>query len=204
MYGKIRGRRSRGRRTEKRRLSLESLETRLVLDSQVSMALAGDSAGPDPSALVAFESDQQLRQYLVDAAIARYQELFGKPTWSDWWPYLRADMASVADVSANGLVYGGTNVQETGVDEGDFVKTDGSYLYHVGEQTLTIVDLRDPSNLQITARVPLDQQLWSREIYLAGDRLTIISQRHAMLFAQTDVTNDSLANGLIADWRAPG
>lgn len=195
MGNKRRGRQKPSQRAGQRRLSLETLEQRLVLDSQIAAALgaaAGGLGSPDPGSatapvLVAFETEEQLRQYLVDAAVTRHQGLFGQPTWSGWWPELRVQLlAGDTNGASVSPQHGGTNVQVPGVDEGDFVKTDGSYLYLIDAQNLTIIDLRNPTELQIAARVPLDQQLWSRELYLSGDRLTIISQRQGLYLAQPE------------------
>lgn len=43
--------------------------------------------------------------------------------------------------------YSGTNLQETGVDESDVVKNDGTYIYVAGSDTITIVSAADPMKI---------------------------------------------------------
>ena len=66
----------------------------------------------------------------------------------------------------------GTNVQEAGVDEPDLVKTDGSLLVRVQEQTLTTYDVtgREPERLESLVLPDIADP----EVLLAGDRAVVI------------------------------
>jgi hypothetical protein len=156
----------------RRALRIESLEPRLVLDSGIGSLLSAPS-------LTHFESQEQLRSYLLDAAVTQYADLFEQPAYNFWPCYLRFDDASdvvAGDPNESTELTGGTNVQVAGVDEGDVIKTDGNYLYGIRDQDLYIVDIRDPQQLQIVSSLTLDSNTNPREIYLSGDRLTLISQ----------------------------
>ncbi len=51
--------------------------------------------------------------------------------------------------------YSQTNVQVEGVDEGDFVKNDGSYIYAISGGDLVIISAYDASNISLVSRTPL-------------------------------------------------
>src|SRR3989338_2777087 len=71
--------------------------------------------------------------------------------------------------------YSRTNVQVEGVDEGDIVKTDGTYLYIVRNQEIRIVDATPASNLRNIATINVDDQSFSpTDLYIEGDRLIVI------------------------------
>jgi inhibitor of cysteine peptidase len=45
--------------------------------------------------------------------------------------------------------YSHTNIQVEGVDEADIIKTDGQYLYIVGNNRLYVIDARDPAQMKV-------------------------------------------------------
>ncbi|MFH0927145.1 MAG: beta-propeller domain-containing protein [Candidatus Micrarchaeota archaeon] len=63
----------------------------------------------------------------------------------------KASAGSTAD-------YSQTNVQVAGVDEADFVKTDGNYIYLISGSKLVIVDARDSKN----AHVIFEKEIFSQ------------------------------------------
>ena len=66
-----------------------------------------------------------------------------------------------------------TNVQVEGVDEPDFVKTDGGYLYLAMHGALVIADVWPPADAHETARVPLLGK--PLKLFLVGDRAIVYS-----------------------------
>ena len=78
----------------------------------------------------------------------------------------RADGAPVADVD-----HSTTNVQEEGVDEGDVVETDGTYLYTVVQDGLRVVDL-PAAELAASVELPMGDH----QLLLDGDRLVVTTQ----------------------------
>lgn len=88
-----------------------------------------------------------------------------------------------------GTFFSGTNVQVQGVDEGDIVKTDGTYIYILREYELIIMqadgaEVTDVSNTivgQAWDSSELDDgstrssEKMPQEMYLAGDRAVILS-----------------------------
>ena len=80
--------------------------------------------------------------------------------------------AAGQDDSAAGVDFSGTNVQVTGVDEPDIVKTDGRRIIVVRDGTLTVVDVTGDEPA-VTGRVLLGDR-WGGELLLHGDRALVI------------------------------
>ena len=89
--------------------------------------------------------------------------------------------AGAADTAANQKVtgeadYSKTNVREAGVDEGDVVKTDGSYLYILKSSgSVRIVDIRGTKMKEIAEIQPEKLNESIEDLYLDGDRLMLVT-----------------------------
>ena len=89
--------------------------------------------------------------------------------------------AGAADTAANQKVtgeadYSQTNVREAGVDEGDVVKTDGSYLYILKSSgSVRIVDIRGTKMKEIAKIQPEKLNESIEDLYLDGDRLMLVT-----------------------------
>ena len=73
---------------------------------------------------------------------------------------------------AEGVDFSGTNVQESGVDEADVVKTDGDRVFIVASGELVIVDVSTRAVVG-TVKVPEGDRA---ELFLDGDDLLLINQ----------------------------
>ena len=134
-----------------------------------------------------FQSTAEFEAWLVEAAVAQWSHLFGQGSYyADGWDldrpisgisdgFFRIQPTFMTTGALNSNSYSTTNVQVAGVDEADFVETDGKYLYVVSGQDLVIIRAGEGDELQITARVRLDGQVVG--MYLSGDRLAIISSQ---------------------------
>ncbi|MCC8138292.1 MAG: beta-propeller domain-containing protein [Clostridiales bacterium] len=92
-----------------------------------------------------------------------------------------ADSVS-ADAGSEAAGYSSTNIQEYGVDEGDVVKTDGSYIYILrseGEFLIVSADGTE-SEMQLLSRTSLESEndLTAKEMYLDGNVLSIITREY--------------------------
>ncbi|MCD8106011.1 MAG: beta-propeller domain-containing protein [Lachnospiraceae bacterium] len=107
-----------------------------------------------------------------------------------------ADDAAEAGDSAD---YSTTNVQEYGVDEGDVVKTDGSYIYILrtdGEFLIVSVNGENEGNngneetgkAALVSRTSLesDNELTVKEMYLDGDVLSIITREYVTSLVENE------------------
>ena len=163
----------RERHGTRRRPVFERLEARIVLDSTI-----GTWVDPweSEAGLASFSSSEELEQFLVRDALARYGDLFGQPAWHFGWyrDVWTAHVAVPRTSSQPAADHSTTNVQVEGVDEGDLIKTDGHYVYVARRDDFSIIDARSVESPQVIARQQVDGQI--RAIYLADDRLTVISQ----------------------------
>jgi len=114
----------------------------------------------------AYFSDAEMRDYLLQLAQQRYGNLFGQTVpvygYGPYPEYLKADA---------GNTNSDTNIQVDGVDEADFVENDGRYIYTARNGQLTIVRADD---LSVASQSNVSGDVLGQ--YLAGDRLTVISQ----------------------------
>ena len=78
------------------------------------------------------------------------------------------------DSSSEPADYSTTNIQVAGVDEPDFLKSDGKYIYIVREKTLAIIDAHPADEAAIISKVALDiESQYLRNMFLNQDRLVI-------------------------------
>ena len=71
--------------------------------------------------------------------------------------------------------FSGTNVQVAGVDEADFLKTDGTYVYIISENKLTIVDAYPANQSKVVSKTSLDipQGEGLQNMFVNGDELVV-------------------------------
>lgn len=134
------------------------------------------------STLRRFESPEELRDYLTESVRREVQDRnifvpfsFGVAT---------ADLATEAggeaapsaadDVDSSGS-FTGTNLQETGVDESDVIKTDGQRLFVARSRTVRIVDLVGDDAPTELSSTDFDARI--DEMYLTGDTLIVLATR---------------------------
>ena len=77
--------------------------------------------------------------------------------------------------------YSTTNIQVEGVDEADFVKNDGKYIYTLVQDNLVIVRAYPPEEAEILSKREIQGK--PREIFVRGDRLVVFTEdTHDVLF----------------------
>ena len=69
--------------------------------------------------------------------------------------------------------YSHTNVQVEGVDEADFVKNDGKYIYTLSQDKLVIIDAYPADNAKILSETELKGN--PQNIFVNGDRLVVFT-----------------------------
>jgi len=131
-------------------------------------------------------TEQELHDYLLKLAQQQFGGLFGQTIpqyeYNHWWrgiDFLVADDAiakgappPMAQASMNNRVTSDTNTQVSGVDEADFVETDGRFIYVARGGGLTIFDTSD--QLSVASEQALSGNVVGE--FLSGDRLTVITQ----------------------------
>ena len=70
--------------------------------------------------------------------------------------------------------YSSTNVQVENVDEPDYLKNDGKYVYIVSRNTLSIIDAYPAEDASLILKIALDvEHQYIQNMFLNGDRLVI-------------------------------
>jgi hypothetical protein len=100
--------------------------------------------------------------------------------------------ASATSSSASAQTYSTTNVQVAGVDEADFIKNDGSYLYVVAHGRLLIIQAWPPEAARIVASVELAGE--PKQLYVHSDRALVYSSLEPLASSY-----DNLLDGLYPD-----
>lgn len=149
----------------------------LVVAAIIGTALASEEDGAEIRGdLIKFASKEEIKAFLKENA---------QGSWRDGG-YHRATggvadeagvnppapMATAAPTS-QARDYSTTNVQVEGVDEADFLKNDGKYIYIISGETLTIVEAFPPENAKIISESRIDGS--PKALFLAGDRLVVFA-----------------------------
>ena len=104
----------------------------------------------------------------------------GAETLSDDTAQTKAPESAVS-LTETGQDYSTTNVQVEGVDEPDFLKNDGKYVYVLSGDRLTIVDAYPAANATVAVKVALDiqQGQYLQNMFLNNDTLVIFYQEYS-------------------------
>ncbi len=96
---------------------------------------------------------------------------FGRANSSDSEVLIADESANAASSETSSSSYSTTNVQVSGVDEGDIVKNDGEYLYYVSDNKIIITHAE---TLTITSEIEIDNSSIN-EIFLYDDMLIAVT-----------------------------
>jgi len=83
------------------------------------------------------------------------------------------------ETSAN--KYSETNIQVSGVDEGDIVKTDGTYLFVSSNNYVYIMRAYPAGEAEILAKIEINGT-WNLDLYINGDKLIVLGNQQAWLY----------------------
>lgn len=95
-----------------------------------------------------------------------------------------ASESASAKASEYGGDYSGTNLRQQGVDEGDIVKTDGKFLYIVGNGGSEVVIVEAGEEMKETGRIQAEDGRCVEEIYL------LPKEKKAVLICSFDSEDD--------------
>lgn len=145
--------------------------------------------GKSSTLLKPFNSESELLNYVRDQARAQRTGFgIGRGGQDDFnfggpLPVSNEATGGAAPPATDGDASGapdftGTNVQEAGVDESDFIKTDGRYFYVARGKALRILDTKgaDGTTDDLREIAVLDLEARADSIYLLGDKLILLSQ----------------------------
>ncbi len=156
----------------------------LPLGMVLGMECPRQQADLGPAKLKAFASADELKQYMAEQYNAySYGGAMGLP--GGVFGCAPTDLQSrggngapTADAPAEGAPLGGdfstTNLQEAGVDESDVIKSDGTNLYVLSGQKLSVVQAVPADQMRVAGSLTLD--LPGKEMYLmAGGQAVVLA-----------------------------
>lgn len=87
-------------------------------------------------------------------------------------------LSGAEESGGNSVDWSQTNVQVTGVDEPDIVKTDGTYLYIVSNNKVLIVLAVPAEDAEIIAKIEIDTNQTIKNIFIDEGRIIVLSESY--------------------------
>jgi len=164
---------------------------RVLLLATIPLAVAGcplinppgdNKPGDGTARLKGFDSPEALMQYFRQQALASAARSYDTYTLRDGLPLAETSTGAPADAADTGgsQAFSQTNLQEEGVDEGDVIKSDGTYFYVARDQSLRIVRASPPEQLAEVGRLDLDLNV--SELYLRDSAVIAIASRYGPVY----------------------
>lgn len=161
----------------------------LVIAAIIGTALASEDAGKETwGDLQKFASKEELREFLKEHASGGWSGGDYLPTPGNVMPESAEKAPMTAAPTSSARDYSTTNVQVEGVDEADFVKNDGKYIYIISGGTLAIVEAFPAKTAKIVSETRVDGR--PAALFLAGDRLVVfaVAEEQQMTTPEGSVT----------------
>jgi inhibitor of cysteine peptidase len=160
-------------------------------------------ANPQLTALNHFTSYNELRDYIAANMQGSNTAYRGGPLDQSFFaaesgpvPAPTAAPSSIGGDSFSTKVYSTTNIQVTGVDEADIVKTDGEYIYvasndYMSNQNHVFILKAEAGDPRVIAKITLENNTYLAGMFLSQDssKLVIIGSQYQM-FAYDVVRSD--------------
>jgi uncharacterized secreted protein with C-terminal beta-propeller domain len=156
----------------------------VVLAALIGIILLQPGPAPEPDETGTFTTAAEVRDYLERMQAQYGQSNMYRETDGFWMPSSVGSQESGAskqssDLSVppisitDGTSYSTTNIQVAGVDEADFVKNDGRYIYIISGNELVIIDAYPADRAKILSETPVTGS--PQEMFLDRDRLVIFT-----------------------------
>jgi uncharacterized secreted protein with C-terminal beta-propeller domain len=178
----------------------------LVIAAIIAAGCTGSTATPASGEIQKFGSAEEIRQY-IETNTKLAAEAEGGGYWGSDGVINEAaldrgvmqsagkGLATAAPVAVSGATdYSQTNVQVAGVDEPDFVKNDGKYIYVISGDTLTIVDAYPASGAAIISKTLIDDT--PKEIFVSGNRLVLFTTSTSSASGGDETASSSLVRSM--------
>ena len=143
----------------------------------------GDEWLDEPSVLKKFTSAAEIAEYLQKSgqASSMHGGMMARGMAMDMAVTESVAAPKAASESAGAADYSTTNIQVQGVDEADFVKNDGRYIYMVSQDNLVIVDAYPPERAKIVFETELKGR--PRDIFVNGDMLVVFIDDNSEIYS---------------------
>jgi inhibitor of cysteine peptidase len=156
----------------------------VLLAAIIAAGCTGSVVTPATGDIKKFSSADEIRDYIRNNTALAGGEEYGYATNGVARDAVMAPQAAVAESAAKGLSvpaaasmgsvdHSTTNVQVAGVDEPDFVKNDGKYIYVISGQTLAIVDAYPAASAAIVSKTEISDI--PKELFINGNRLVLFT-----------------------------
>jgi uncharacterized secreted protein with C-terminal beta-propeller domain len=130
-----------------------------------------------------FNSTEELDAFLKDVSTAQnYGVRGGIIMGAAMKTTAVAESAPSAAGDAVAQDFSQTNVQVQGVDEADFVKNDGRYIYLMQNNMLVIVDALDAKNAKIISQTDLPKNTYASNLFIYGDKVVVLAESNEESF----------------------
>jgi inhibitor of cysteine peptidase len=159
-----------------------------IVAAIIAAGCTGSVVAPTNGDIKKFSSTDEIREYIKNnTAVAAEEDGYG---YGESWAVnngvrtmvpTAVPQIAMAESAAKGVAvpaaiggstdYSTTNVQVTGVDEPDFVKNDGKYIYVISGQTLAIVDAYPAASASVISRTEIADT--PRDLFIDGNRLVL-------------------------------
>ena len=129
------------------------------------------------SPLSQFSSLEELSSFLAldRTQVKLYWDILPSPIEDLSDDIASATAAANAAGQPDGTDYSGTNVQVTGVDEADVVKTDGEYIYLARGNEVLILEAYPVDNTELVKKMEFQKKVIG--LYVSGDKLVARARR---------------------------
>jgi inhibitor of cysteine peptidase len=157
-----------------------------VLAAVITTGCTDAAVAPATGDIKKFSSVDEIREYIKNNTAFANENGYGYTgTWAATDLAIAAPQAAVAESavakgvslstpsSVGSTDHSTTNVQVAGVDEPDFVKNDGKYIYVISGQTLAIVDAYPAVSASIVSKTEIGDT--PKDLFIDGDRLVLFT-----------------------------
>jgi inhibitor of cysteine peptidase len=156
----------------------------LIVAAIIAGGCVGSAVAPAAGDIKKFSSTDEIREYLKNStALAGAEDYAYTNGWATTdraiMPVPAPQVATAESSMAKGVTslftgsadHSSTNVQVAGVDEPDFVKNDGRYIYVITGQTLAIVDASPATSASVVSKTDIGDT--PKELFIDGNRLVL-------------------------------
>ena len=146
---------------------------------------------PPVSAMKTFTSYEQLKNYLTANTEGPISVYAGGPLDEQFFGRAGQETLSPAPTIADSAtpLYSTTNIQVSGVDEADIVKTDGKYIYvattnnyYTASQNNVYIVKADPQDPRVIAKISLGNETYVAGLFLSQDsnQLVVLGSQYQL------------------------
>jgi len=148
----------------------------LVIAAIIGTALASEDGGEETLGdLRKFSSKEEIEAFLKERAQGGWGD--GGYSWAPGATKQETAMDAPAPAATSAPTaardYSTTNVQVEGVDEADFLKNDGRYIYVISGESLAILEAFPAEDAKIVSETRIEG--FPTALFLSGDRLTVFA-----------------------------